>query len=370
MSMFLSTKKGISLSHSTSQINTRKGINPVSKRSFETFLDRTWKYAEGSSRDVASLMDKHKADQAIFATATKDLPNAPKVINADEVSKFVGKPSNVFDVSKSYLSLTKDAGMPVWYELEIGDKPNSYPWADLKSRSGIFMDRNIEATNFAEILFRNAWERNKETAIVFAQEAKETMIEFVLNPKMFDALKRPNYSSQQKLQTLGKYFKSTPDDKLPSQNMQLLFLLLTGKNKLSLLPSVLRGVFMLGFAAQGGVIGSVTTVAPLPAAARKEFTDIVQKEYMKSGDKLVLQFKSSPSLIGGYTLALPTVGLVDKSWAKSNEKFPHFFEQAVERAYKDQYGTPKEKEQLASEDARIVKSIADAKAKSSKRATV
>ncbi len=66
---------------------------------------------------------------------------------------------------------------------------------------------------------------------------------------------------------------------------------LVSEDKLSYLPYVLRGVFMLGWCAQGGILGSVTTATALPAKARVDFTEATKKELLTPKDNLVLQFK-------------------------------------------------------------------------------
>jgi len=214
---------------------------------------------------------------------------------------------------------------------------NLLPFADFKQRSGIFIGDSGGSSIVALTLFERAWDEDKKSALAFSAEAKSIMIEYLKDPSVFDVLKTPQFKPQQKMETLGKYFKETPDENLFSTNMQLLILSLVSDNKMDYLAQVLKDVFMLGFAAQHGVIGSVTTLTPLPAKARKEFTEIVKKNFLSPNDNLVLQFKASPSIQGGYVLAIPHTGLMDKSWVQTFEKFPEQYDHAVDHVINEQF---------------------------------
>jgi len=293
---------------------------------------------------VEAELENLPDEEGIWYAVTRGIENPPTEITPTVIKEIVSAPNRLFSVIQNYMKMTSSEGMPLWYELQVDPEKEDYllTWDDFRRRSGIYLEPVGETTTIATTLWTRAWDEDKNSAIAFSAEAKTILVEYLNNPTVLDVLKNVQLKPKEKMEALGKFFQDespeTNNSDVFSVNMQLLFLALVSEDKLSQLPGILKGIFMLGFAAQGGVIGQVTTLTPLPAKARKEFTEIVKKNVLAPTDNLVLQFKHSPSIKGGYILALPSAGLVDNSWSQIFEQLPAKYNQAVEHILR-QYET-------------------------------
>jgi len=332
--------KGFQFSKTSILKSNFTGVKHTNKRTFDTLIERSFKYRELSASALDTTLKANPDEKRIWHLVTRHIENPPAVINGQAIKDLVTAPKRLFSVLESYMKLTQTTGMPLWYELKIDPTKTDglLSYKELHLRAGLHIGDAGDSASLAERIWGGAYKKDKKGALKFSAEAKSILLQYLKDPKGLKPLFNPLTSSAKKMETMGKYFKKTPNDKLFSVNMQILLLSLVSKDKLAYLPYALRNVFLLGFAAQGGILGSITTTSLLPARARVDVTETAKKALLTPTDNLVLQFKENPTMSGGYVLAIPTKGMIDKSWAKVIAKVPEVKKRAIEHVIRKQYG--------------------------------
>jgi len=161
-------------------------------------------------------------------------------------------------------------------------------------------------------------------ALTFAQ--KKNQVEQALKEVKsalgsFTAENKPALKmAQQGLKSLGRVkrtdvIKSIIDDPKLGEYVKFFVASAGYDQNFALIPRAMTDFVKLAEASQGKIEGTVTFAEEMPTSIKDKMVATVQRVYLQPSDKLTLNFKVDPSLIGGFTLQTSTF-VVDRSWSK------------------------------------------------------
>ncbi len=132
MALLLSRSK-VYIPKSSTVFSSAKPVTRANKRSFETFVERTFKYRELSASALENELKNNPSEVGVWSVITKNMESPPAQINAQSIKEIVNAPKRLFGVINNYLNMTKESGMPLWYELQVDPNKNDslLPWDQL-----------------------------------------------------------------------------------------------------------------------------------------------------------------------------------------------------------------------------------------------